>query len=126
MCDSEDAQLLAFATFLRVSKLDGALRAHDWVSLARGFNGPDYSYNHYDAKLCSAYQKYAGGAIPDLTWRAAQLYLRFAGFDPGPVDGRPGSLTKTALRQFQQRHDLPPTGMVDDATLSALQPSVQG
>jgi N-acetylmuramidase/Putative peptidoglycan binding domain len=123
MCAAEDAQLLAFAEFLKSTKLDAALRAHDWARLARGYNGPDYAINKYDDKLEAAYRKYSNGASPDLTARTAQLYLEYAGFNPGPVDGAPGSQTQTALRQFQQRNGLPVTGTPDDATLMALEPA---
>jgi N-acetylmuramidase/Putative peptidoglycan binding domain len=123
MCDTEDAQLLAFAAFVKSSALDVALRAHDWTKLARGYNGPNYAINQYDVKLGAAYQKFSNGALPDLTSRTAQLYLTYAGFNPGPVDGLPGALTQAALRQFQQKNGLPATGTLDDATRAALQPA---
>jgi len=123
MCAAEDAQLLAFAKFLRSTKLDAALRAHDWAALARGYNGPDYAINQYGVKLAAAYRKYSNGASPDLAVRTAQLYLAYAGFNPGPVDGASGSLAQTALRQFQQRKGLPVTGTPDNATLMALEPA---
>jgi hypothetical protein len=123
MCDSEDAQLLAFAAFLQSSRLDAALRKHDWAAFARGYNGPDYAINQYDVKLAAAYRKYSAGALPDLGARTAQLYLSYAGFDPGPVDGSPGPLTQAALRRFQQQRGLLATGTVDDETLAALQPA---
>lgn len=122
MCDTEDAQLLAFASFLKASKLDTALKIHDWTSLARGYNGPSYAQNQYDTKLRGEFQKLSTGAVPDLAIRAAQLYLIFRGFHPGPVDGMAGSLTRAALQQFQQKVGLPQTGSVDDATLDALTP----
>src|SRR5215471_10192274 len=53
MCESEDAQLLAFAEFLKSARLDAALRAHNWTDFARGYNGPDFSKNSYDAKLAA-------------------------------------------------------------------------
>jgi len=126
MCDAEDAQLLAFAEFLRSTKLDAALRSHDWTTLARGYNGPEYSVNQYDVKLTTAYRKYSNGAPPDLTVRTAQLYLTYAGLKPGPVDGAPGPHVQTALRQFQQQKGLPVTGTPDDATLTALEPALPG
>lgn len=75
-----------------------------------------------DAQLL-AYQKFSNGPLPDLTVRTAQLYLTYAGFHPGPVDGLPGALTQAALRQFQQKNGLPATGALDDATMAALQPA---
>jgi hypothetical protein len=123
MCDSEDSQLLAFAAFLKSSKLDTALRIHDWTTFARGYNGPNYAENHYDTKLQGEFQKFSTGALPDLSTRAAQLYLTIRGFHPGPVDGVAGSLTRDALRQFQQANRLPVSGLSDDATLAALAPA---
>jgi N-acetylmuramidase-like protein/putative peptidoglycan binding protein len=123
MCAAEDAQLLAFARFLQATKLDTALRAHDWAALARGYNGPNYAINQYDVKLGAAYRKYSNGASPDLTARTAQLYLTYAGFNPGPVDGAPGSRTRNALQQYQRQKGLPVTGVIDDATMTALQPA---
>ena len=52
--------------------------------------------------------------------RAAQEALKVQGFDPGPVDGRMGPRTRTALSDYQRKHDLPVTGMLDDATMAKL------
>jgi hypothetical protein len=123
MCDTEDAQLLGFAAFLKSSGLDAQLRAHNWPKLARGYNGPNFAINKYDEKLGAAFEKFSNGPLPDLTARTAQLYLTYAGFHPGPVDGLPGALTQAALRQFQQKNGLPATGAPDDATMAALQPA---
>jgi hypothetical protein len=123
MCDSEDNQLLAFAAFLKSSKLDVALQSQDWTTFARGYNGPNFAQNHYDANLRGEFQKFSTGSMPDITVRAAQLYLTFRGFHPGPVDGVAGSLTSDALQQFQKSVGLPVTGIADAATLAALTPS---
>jgi hypothetical protein len=120
MVDSEDAQLAAVAAFLQSSKLDVPLQAHDWASFASGYNGPEYAKNHYDVSLRGEFQKYSFGVMPDLDLRAAQLYLTFAGFDPGPIDGVLGKRTRAALVDFQTRQKLPATGEVDDAALEAL------
>jgi hypothetical protein len=120
MSDSEDAQLAAFATFLKGNRLDRYLQAHDWAAFAKGYNGPNYAVNQYVTKLAHAFQKYSAGRLPDLKLRAAQLYLTFAGLNPGPVDGLMGSKTKTALQAYQQKQGLPETGQADDATLASL------
>lgn len=120
MSDSEDGQLGAVAGFLKTSKLDQAMRDHDWTAFARGYNGPQYAKNNYDTQLQDKYQKYAAGPTPDLDLRAAQLYLRFAGFDPGPVDGVMGGRTRAALTAFQTQQGLDATGAVDAAVLDAL------
>ncbi|HLK68968.1 MAG TPA: N-acetylmuramidase domain-containing protein [Bryobacteraceae bacterium] len=120
MSDSEDAQLHAFVSFLKTNRLDQHLQSHNWAALAKGYNGPNYAINQYDTKLAQAYQKYSAGPLPDLTLRAAQLYLTFAGMNPGPVDGMMGTKTKTALQNYQQRNGLPQTGLPDDATMAKL------
>jgi hypothetical protein len=122
MCDTEDAQLAAFAAFLKSSKLDAALQAHDWTSLARGYNGPDYARNNYDAKLGAQYDKFSAGPLPDINVRTAQLYLTFRGFDPGPVDGMLGARTRAAIQAFQRQAGIGPPAGVDDALIQALMP----
>jgi hypothetical protein len=122
MCESEDAQLTAVSAFIRGAGLAGALRTHDWSSFARGYNGANYARNQYDVRLRGEHQKYATGLLPDLHVRAIQLYLRYQGFKPGPVDGFYGSLTRSALVEYQRRTGLPATGEIDEATLSSLAP----
>jgi N-acetylmuramidase len=107
MLDSEDAQLNAFARFLQSNKLDGALRSHDWASLARGYNGPDYGKNSYDQRLAGNYARYNVGPLPDLTIRAAQLYLGYLHYKPGVIDGIAGRLTIAALHQFKMTTSYP-------------------
>lgn len=52
--------------------------------------------------------------------REAQKRLKAAGFDPGPLDGLLGVQMKAALRQYQRAHDLPVTGVLDEATRQSL------
>jgi hypothetical protein len=117
---SEDAHLLAFAKFLQSKGLDKDLQAHNWVALARGYNGPNYAKYQYDTKLRANYMKYSSGALPDLTLRAAQLYLTFLGYQPGPVDGMGGRHTEDAIGRFQQDAQLPVTGTLDAQTEEQL------
>lgn len=121
-CGAEDAQLLAFAAFLKSANLASALRSHDWAALAHGYNGPNYKANDYDTRLAAQYEKFSAGPQPDLNLRTAQLYLMFRGLPSGPVDGMAGLHTENALRQFQKQARLPVTGQADQATLAALQP----
>lgn len=60
MHDSERAQLMAFAHFVRTAGLDDELRAHRWASFAAGYNGKKYRANQYDTKLAAAYRKFGG------------------------------------------------------------------
>lgn len=55
--DSEDAQLVALADFLKSAGLVAALKAHNWAAVARGYNGSSYRTNRYDDKLRDAYAK---------------------------------------------------------------------
>src|SRR6185437_4278727 len=121
MVDSEDAQSAALASFVRQTGLTRALQSHDWVAFARGYNGPNFAVNQYDVKLAKRYQQFAAGPLPDLEIRTAQLYLTFAGYAPGPVDGTIGPRTRAALIRFQTCEGLPMTGSVDCAVLERLE-----
>jgi len=51
-----------------------------------------------------------------------QQALKNAGFYQGPIDGKIGSLTREAIRQFQQVHGLTVDGVVGRQTWVKLQP----
>jgi N-acetylmuramoyl-L-alanine amidase len=53
--------------------------------------------------------------------RAAQQQLKYSGLYDGSVDGKMGSETQRALRQFQQQHGLRQSGTLDERTYTALQ-----
>src|SRR5574340_560510 len=91
---------------------------------AGGYNGPDYARNQYDSRLAAAHCKYQQGPLPDLALRAAQIYLTYLGFHPGPVDGVMGRYTRAALREFQEERGLPEGDAVDDVVLAALRAEV--
>jgi peptidoglycan hydrolase-like protein with peptidoglycan-binding domain len=62
-------------------------------------------------------------ATPDLDRggvRAVQNSLRAKGFDPGRIDGVVGPLTREAIKAFQSRYGMKPTGAVDNQLLFAL------
>jgi hypothetical protein len=62
MCESEGAQLAAFAAFCRHGGLDRLLRAQDWAEFALRYNGPGEAENDYAGKLAAAYQRRAATA----------------------------------------------------------------
>jgi len=64
----------------------------------------------------------AGYRLPDGSARVRSLQRRLAhlGFAPGPIDGRYGPLTTSAVRRFQQDRHLPLTGVAGLRTLVAL------
>jgi hypothetical protein len=121
MAQSEDAQLAAMASFLIASKLRASLQAHDWTTFARGYNGPNFVINRYDMRLNGEFQKFSMGALPDLKVRAAQLYLTYLGFHPGPIDGIAGEHTLSALAQFQTQTGVQQTNVIDEGTVARLQ-----
>lgn len=53
--------------------------------------------------------------------RQIQLALRQAGFDPGPADGKMGTRTKVAIRDFQLANGLQADGKVGPRTWSKLE-----
>ena len=129
MAQSEDAQLAATGRFLTASKLRASLQAHDWTTFARGYNGPNFAINRYDVRLNGEFQKFSVGVLPDLSVRAAQLYLTYLGFHPGPVDGVAGEHTLSALAQFQAQNGVQKTDVIDEATVVQLEkalPSIDG
>jgi peptidoglycan hydrolase-like protein with peptidoglycan-binding domain len=120
MSESEDQQVAAMADFLISSRLNVSLQAHDWASFARGYNGANYAINRYDTRLNAEFQKYSAGGLPDLNVRAAQLYLTYLGFHPGPIDGIAGTRTVSALADFQTQHGLEITSSIDADTVAQL------
>jgi hypothetical protein len=120
MVDSEDQQLLAMANFLKATGLAAHLKLHNWSSFARGYNGPNFAINRYDVKLNAEFQKYSAAGVPDLNVRAAQLYLTYLGFHPGPVDGVAGQHTLDSLAQFQAQNQIPATTTIDDDCVGQL------
>jgi len=120
MAVSESAQLQAMMNFLKASGLDRSLRRHDWAGFARLYNGPNYAKNNYDGLLQHFYQRYSSAALPDLTVRAAQVYLNYKGFTAGGVDGIVGQNTVKAVKAYQASKELPQTGVIDDQLIAAL------
>src|SRR5690606_34802475 len=53
--DGVAGQLRLMTGYIAKAGLAGALRSHDWAAFARGYNGPNYRANAYDAKLARAY-----------------------------------------------------------------------
>lgn len=53
--------------------------------------------------------------------RVQQQRLTDFGYKPGPVNGKPGQWTTNALKHSNNAHRLPPTGMLDEETIRALE-----
>jgi hypothetical protein len=112
--------------FLVSARLNIPLQAHDWASFARGYNGSNYAINRYDIRLNAEFQKYSAGGVPDLTVRAAQLYLTYLGFHPGPIDGNAGTRSLSALADFQTQHGLVTTSTIDSHMVERLFTALAG
>jgi hypothetical protein len=117
---SEDLQLAAMAKEILDSKIATALASHDWKNFARGYNGINYSINHYDEHLRTWYAKFAAGALPDINVRAAQTYLMYLGFHPSDLDGLWGPRTQSSLNQYQRSKHVAETSELNDQTLLSL------
>ena len=62
----------------------------------------------------------ASAGPSDSTVASAQTALNSQGYNVGNADGRMGPTTRSGLTKFQADHNLPQTGSLDSATLSAL------
>jgi hypothetical protein len=120
MVESEDRQLLASAKFIKRHGMAEALKDHDWKAFARVYNGADYAAHNYDGLLEHFFQRYSTENTPDLRIRAAQIYLTYKGFKPGPVDGVLGHQTQAAVGDFQRSISVQPTGIIDDDLIAQL------
>jgi len=126
MTRSENDQILAMASFLTSKGLDRHLRNYSWDKFAYGYNGSAYKKNNYDGKLKEFFEIYSEGQLPDLVVRAAQLYLTYLGYQPGPVDGLVGSKTRKALNSFMAEKGMPMTDMVDNSVSALLKDAIYG
>jgi peptidoglycan hydrolase-like protein with peptidoglycan-binding domain len=62
-------------------------------------------------------------AVPNLdrdSVRILQRALRDKAMDPGPLDGGLGPRTREAIRAFQQRYGMKPTGIINNQLLFAV------
>lgn len=143
MMADEEHHLEAAVNFIKASKLDVALRAHDWDAFAKGYNGPKYKVHGYDVKLKKGFEKWskikdtpydpADVEVPvpatkapqqvskiDLVAQVQQL-LRDKGYpEVGNPDGIYGNRTRNAILAFQADNRMSLTGLATDDVLAAL------
>jgi peptidoglycan hydrolase-like protein with peptidoglycan-binding domain len=62
----------------------------------------------------------AGTVCADELTQTVQEQLKAQGAYSGPIDGKPSTELTKALKDYQQRHHLPATGVLDRATAKAL------
>lgn len=125
MCESEDLQLQAVAGYLKSRRPQGALAAHDWAAVARGYNGANFAKFKYDIRLRGEFDRFSNAPlVPDLDVRAAQLYLSFLGERLG-VDGLYGKFSRATVLKFKASAGLSGGERVDKALLDALRERVR-
>ena len=96
----------------------GSAAAPELGSFARATTAPTSrrtSMTRASRPPTSSIRRYCQTGAPDRTGRAD-----YCGFDPGPIDGIRGRLTRSALTEFQKKLGLPPTGELDQGTEAAL------
>jgi len=129
MGKSPEDQVEAFARFVRGRNLGPALRAHDWVEYARGYNGNGQP-EVYAAKIASAYRRASGhrssvvlrlGSHGADVEKAQEALRRVALLSPAEVDGSFGPRTEAAVRAFQSMADIPRDGVIGAVTWAALE-----
>ena len=126
MVQAEDAQLAGMANFVRTEGLHRPLGTHDWAAFARGYNGPDFSKNQYDARLASFFLKFSQGPLPDIQVRQVQALLTFLGIDPGGIDGIAGKRTRSAVALFRQQNGMGESDAIDDSLIAILRAKLGG
>jgi peptidoglycan hydrolase-like protein with peptidoglycan-binding domain len=67
-----------------------------------------------------AVAQFSGAEMSQDQVRIIQTRLAALGFDPGAQDGAWGEQTATALREFQEFHDIEANGEPNDLTLRML------
>lgn len=92
--DSEDAQLMAVACFIRSSNIHIALQKRDWTAFARVYNG--LAQRGYDTRLEESYNKFMI-CTPDIDVRRKQMELMFMGLGPITIDGIMGPETRACM-----------------------------
>lgn len=113
-----------------------------WRAAALRYNGKAYAKHNYHGRLAAAFKKHSAGEPMTLPPSPVEVPVAFTllqkgmkgeavmnlqndlalrGYDPGPIDGRYGAKTESAVRAFQKRFGLQVDGKVGPATMKRLQ-----
>jgi hypothetical protein len=131
-------QARLMARYIGKAGLAEALRAHDWVAFARGYNGPAYARNRYDARLRKTYLDLKKPAVAEhpavpvlrrgsrgMAVRRLQRALADLGYTLA-VDGDFGPETQAVVTLFQRDHGLKIDGVAGTETQEALRQTSRG
>lgn len=123
-------QIELMAKFIVKAGLAGALRAREWETFAKGYNGPGFRKNAYHTKMAAAYKRWkSGDAVvrpgADKTVLELQQRLVAHGFKVD-VEGIRGKQTEAALKAFQKAKGLVVDGVAGSATWAALNAPAAG
>jgi peptidoglycan hydrolase-like protein with peptidoglycan-binding domain len=109
-----------------VNKITPLLKAKNWTGFAKRYNGPATS--GYDTKLKNAYNTYISTTLtsnPESTptdeVSQLQIMLNSVGSYGLTVDGKIGTSTRTAIRDFQLKNGLTVDGLYGPITKETLQ-----
>ncbi|RWR09818.1 N-acetylmuramidase domain-containing protein [Paenirhodobacter populi] len=118
---SEGNQIGAFVRLAQAWGIDSALRAHDWKTFARVYNG-NANVASYSAKIEAAYRRLSGAASPQVlkSGDKGAAVKRLQEALGATVDGSFGPDTEHALREFQRDNGLVVDGKAGQKTWEAL------
>lgn len=110
-------QARLMARFINRAGLRPALRAHDWPSFARGYNGAGYKANGYHTKMAASYRRFAamdlkarGAAAPATVPPAAPAAAPEEGAAPPSRGGLLARLAEWLGGSASAGHAAPPAG----------------
>lgn len=81
---------------------------------------PVPSTNFTSGSSSDSSDKYNLLRVSGVSGMDVQKALRRAGFDPGPIDGRLGKKTRSAIKAFQKQQGLTADGIIGEKTWSSL------
>ncbi|SDK39679.1 N-acetylmuramidase domain-containing protein [Bradyrhizobium ottawaense] len=127
-------QIDALVREIKTDHLDKYLKAKNFTSFARGYNGSGYAQNQYDTRMAAAdarwvrrLEQIANGDYEPKPGKTVTLVyqtkLKGLGFNVGKIDGDWGDLTTGATSAFQRREGVKITGHPNDETTALLERS---
>jgi hypothetical protein len=128
--NTEAGQIDMMIKFIQHNNLVTALQSKDWKKFARGYNGP--KYGTYDQQLAKAYKAFSNPvkhlstnpdtqtSLPLDEVSQLQTMLNTVGDYKLTVDGKMGTATSVAIRDFQLKNNLMVDGIYGKLTKEVL------